>query len=147
MTINPQATTGTIPDDRDARLVRIRQRQILLAFEQHGPGYQRVTGDGCRYVAEIVKATRDEWDWIYTHGRTHPEALTDTGPVRNPQQWDDLRREQGETAFTAAQTAFDAGDHAAALDHLDEARALGVLPEESWDRLRNHILAAAGGAR
>ncbi|MEU7925085.1 hypothetical protein [Micromonospora sp. NPDC049107] len=141
MTSNPQAATGTIPDDRAARLVRIRQRQILLALEEHGPGYQRVTGDGCRYVAEIVKATREEWDWIYAYGRTHPEALTETGPVRNPQQWHDLRREQGETAFAAAQTAFEAGDHPAALDHLDEARALGVLTEESWDRVRRYVLA------
>jgi hypothetical protein len=147
MTSIPEATTGEIRDDRDTRLVRIRQRKILLAFEQHGPGYQRVTGDGCRYVAEIVKATREEWDWIYAHGRAHPGALSETGPVRNPQQWHALRREQGEAALAAAQTAFDGGDHSAALDHLDEARALGVLPEESWDRIRLHVLAAAGAPR
>src|SRR5262249_55527094 len=41
-----------------ARRAQVRQRQLLLAIEQYAPGYHRITGDGVRYAAEIVKATR-----------------------------------------------------------------------------------------
>ncbi|WP_328654425.1 hypothetical protein OG598_11695 [Micromonospora sp. NBC_00330] len=133
-------------DDPKRRLALIRQREILLAFEEYGPGYHRVTGDGCRYVAEIVNATRDEWEWIYAHARTHPEVLIQAEPARNPTQWRQLRREQGEAAFRAADAAFTAGD-TAALDHLDEAQALGTLGPEQWERLRLAVITTADGAR
>ena len=134
-------------DDRERRLALIRRRHILLAFEEYGPGYDRVTGDGCRYVAEIVNATPQEWEWIYEHARTHAEVLVDTGLTRNPQQWRELRREQGEAAFRAAETAFTAGDTTAALDHLDESRARGVVGPEQWERLRLVVMTAADAGR
>ncbi|MFI6782641.1 hypothetical protein [Micromonospora sp. NPDC050276] len=131
-------------DDRERRLALIRQREILLAFEEYGPGFHRVTGDGCRYVAQIVNATPAEWEWIYTHARTHPEVLAQAGSGRNPVQWRQLRREQGEVAFRAADAAVTAGDTAAALDLLDEARALGTVGPEQWERLRLAVATAAG---
>ncbi|MEV4211257.1 hypothetical protein [Micromonospora sp. NPDC049662] len=134
-------------DDRERRLALIRRRQILLAFEEYGPGYHRVTGDGCRYVAEIVEATPAEWEWIYEHARTHPEVLIQAGPGRNPVQWRQLRREQGEVAFRAADAAFIASDATAALNHLDEARALGTIGPEQWERLRLAAMTAADAGR
>ncbi|RQW99037.1 hypothetical protein DLJ59_25860 [Micromonospora inaquosa] len=134
-------------DDPERRLALIRQREILLAFEEYGPGYHRVTGDGCRYVAEIVNATPAEWEWIYAHARTHPEVLIQAGPARNPVQWRQLRREQGEAAFRAADAAFTAGDTQAALDLLDEAHALGAIGPEQWERLRLAVITTADGAR
>ncbi|MET8528932.1 hypothetical protein [Micromonospora sp. NPDC005172] len=134
-------------DDPKRRLALIRQREILLAFDEYGPGYHRVTGDGCRYVAEIVNATPAEWEWIYAHARTHPEVLTQAGPAHNPEQWRQLRREQGEAAFRAADAAFTAGDAIAVLDHLDEARALGAIGPEQWERLRLAVATAADAGR
>ncbi|MEU5673048.1 hypothetical protein ABZ749_22340 [Micromonospora sp. NPDC047753] len=134
-------------DDRERRVALIRQRQILLAFEEYGPSYHRVTGDGCRYVAEIVEATPAECEWIYAHARTHPEVLIQAGPARNPVQWRQLRREQGEAAFRAADSAFTAGDTATALDLVDEARALGTLGPEQWERLRLAVTTAADAGR
>ena len=141
----PPATPDTVAD-RVARLAAIRRRQILLAFEEHGPGYHRVTGNGARYVAEIVGATRDEWDWISVYAAEHPEVYAAPAEIRNPQQWAALRRQQGEAAFTAAKTACDSGDYAAAYDHLDEAHALGTLTVDQWDRTRAYVASVDAAA-
>ncbi|WP_433117949.1 hypothetical protein [Micromonospora sp. CA-246542] len=73
--------------------------------------------------------------------------LIQAGPARNPARWRELRREQGEAAFRAADAAFTAGDTAAALDLLDEAHALGAIGPEQWERLRLAVITTADGAR
>jgi hypothetical protein len=106
-----------------------------------GPGYQRVTGNGVRYVAEIAKATSEEWQWLADHVRSHPDVFD--VPERGHAAWFDLRREQGCAAYAAALTAFDSGDYATARDRLDDALAYRELAEDQWQRLHHHITATA----
>lgn len=142
MATTPAPTSHTdTAAELTARRARVRQHELLLLLEQWGPGYQRVTGNGVRYVAEIAKATNEEWQWLADHVRSHPDVFD--VPERGHDAWFDLRRERGRTAYAAALSAFDSGDYTAARDRLDDALAYRELAEPEWRRLHDHITATA----
>ena len=146
----PPPTDPTPPaepgGDRDltARVTRIRQQRLLLALEQWGPGYHRVTGNGLRYVAEIAHATPEERDWLAAHAAAHPDVWT--GPERSFDEWTRQRRQQGEDAVAAADTAYRTKDWDTARDHADTAHALGVIDETQWQRMHQAITDTARAA-
>ncbi len=106
-------------DELAARRAHVRQRQLLLAIEQHAPGYHRATGDGVRYAAEHVNATREEWDWMAANVRSNPHLL-DGEPIGDGRAHD-INRQAARDAFDAATDALKAGDYRTALDRLDDA--------------------------
>lgn len=136
---------ATADADLTARRARVRQHELLLLLEQWGPGYQRVTGNGVRYVAEIAKATSEEWQWLAEHVRSHPDVFD--VPERGHAAWFDLRSEQGRAAYAAALTAFDSGDYDTARDRLDDALAHRELAEDEWRRLHHHVTLTARRAK
>lgn len=116
---------------------RIRRRHIILKLEQWGPGYQRVTGNGIRYVAEIVNATDWERAWLTAYTAEHSEVWQDKGIGHDA--WFTLRAEQGRRAYEAALGAYTAEGYRSALDNLDEACALENLSDSEWQRLHDHV--------
>lgn len=136
-------TRPSVPTQRQQDLTErrtaVRRKEILLALDQYGPGYQRVTGNGLRYVSEIVDATAQERRWLADHVADHPEVWD--APQFSHTEVDRLRQEQGRAAFTAADTAFTNEDHTAARNHLDDAFAYGELSEPEWRQLHDHISA------
>ncbi|GAA2522670.1 hypothetical protein [Pilimelia columellifera] len=136
-------TESTIPEvggGLAARQARIRELQLLFALHRYGPGYQQVTGNGLRYVGEIVKATPQEAAWLAAHVQQHPEVWQT--PYRTDGQWDAERRDRGELAFTASDTAYRAGRHARSMELLDEAYAYGVIGDTTWRALSDLITKA-----
>ncbi len=129
--------TVGLDGDVAMREAQIRRRQIILKIEEYAAGYHRVTGVGYRYVAEIVGATPDEWEWIKKYIDEHPDVLE--LPYQTPAQWDEVHRSRGYQALQHVRSAADAGDRATALDHLDEARACGALSERDWHTMRRHL--------
>ncbi len=129
--------TVDIDGDMAKREAKIRQRQIILKIEEYAAGYQRVTGAGYRYVAEIVDAAPDEREWIKNYINEHPDVLE--LPYRTPAQWDEIHRTRGDQALQKARFAADSGDSTTALDCLDEARECGVLSERDWHAIRHHL--------
>jgi hypothetical protein len=138
VTSTPTPPTGR-PDYLAERRTAVRHKEILLALDQYGPGYQRVTGNGLRYVAEIVDATAQERQWLADHVAEHPEVWD--APQLSQAEVDRRRQERGRAAFTAADTAFTDGDHPAARNHLDDAFAYGELSEQDWRKIHDHISA------
>lgn len=132
--------------DRDltARVARIRRQRLLLALEQWGPGYHRVTGNGLRYVAEIVHATPEERDWLAAHVAAHPDVWT--GAEHSHDEWSRRRHQQGQDALAAADTTYRAGDWDTARDHTDTAYALGAIDEAQWQRMHQAITDTARAA-
>ena len=136
MNTSPNPTPAD--DGLVARRATVRRTTILLLLEQWGPGYQRITGDGVRYVAEIAKATPDEWRWLAEHTAAHPEVWQETTP-RGHDEWFQLRAEQGRQAYADALAAFQRGDYPTCRDRLDDALAYGNLVEAEWVRLHHHV--------
>ncbi|MEJ3743140.1 SNF2-related protein [Actinomycetes bacterium KLBMP 9797] len=134
---------GTAPsdarlgDDVAQREAHIRRREIILKIEEHAAGYHNSTGAAHRYIAEMANASPAEWEWIKTYIAEHPEVLQ--LPYRTPTQWDEIRRTRGEEALQQADAAHTTGDVAAALDHLDEARACGFISATEWHNAREHL--------
>jgi hypothetical protein len=125
-------------DDVAVRRAAARRTTLLLLLEQWGPGYQRVTGNGVRYVAEIAQAPDEEWRWLADYCTAHPQVWQEK-IVLNPEQWHQLRREQGRQQHEEATTAFHAGDFATARDRLDDALAYGAVLDDEWVRLHHLI--------
>jgi hypothetical protein len=130
-------------EDLNARVVKVRQQRLLLALEQWGPGYQRVTGNGLRYVAEIAHATPAEREWLAGYVAEHPDVWS--GPEHRHDEWTLLRRTQGAEALAAADTAYQAGDWASARDHIDTTYALDHIDERQWQQMHEAITLAARG--
>src|SRR4051812_19874535 len=104
-------------DDLALRRAKARRTELLLLLEEWGPGYQAVTGNGVRYVAEIANATPEEWQWLVEYTTAHPEVWQAKIQL-NPQQWYRLRQEQGRMRHEEAVAAFRAGDYPTARDRL-----------------------------
>jgi hypothetical protein len=136
---HPSAPHQRQQDYLAERRTAVRRKEILLAFDQYGPGYQRVTGNGLRYVAEIVDATPQERQWLADHVADHPDVWD--APELSHTEFDRQRQERGRAAFAAADTAFTNADHTAAHNHLDDAFAYGELSEPEWRQLHDHISA------
>jgi hypothetical protein len=136
---HPSAPRQPQQDYLAERRTAVRHKEILLALDQYGPGYQRVTGNGLRYVAEIVEATAQERQWLADHVADYPEVWD--APQLSQAEVDRRRQELGRAAFVAADTAFTDGDHHAARNHLDDAFAYGELSEQDWRKIHDHISA------
>lgn len=136
-----QSSPELLHDDIAACRRRARLRHIVLKLEQWGPGYQRVTGNGIRYVAEIVNATAEERAWLTAYTAEHPDVWKEQGIGHDA--WFTLRGEQGRAAYQAALEAFKARDYQSALDNLDEAHALENLSDSEWRRLHDHVTTIA----
>jgi hypothetical protein len=121
-------------DELTRRRAAVRRATLLLLLEEWGPGYHRVTGNGVRYVAEIAKATPEEWRWLAEYTTAHPEVWQEK-ILLNPPEWHRLRREQGQLRHEEATAAFRSGDYATARDRLDEALAYGAVLDGEWVRL------------
>jgi hypothetical protein len=125
-------------DDLARRRAAVRRSELLLVLEEWGPGYQAVTGNGVRYVAEIANATPEELQWLAEYTTTHPEVWQ-AKMLLNPQQWYQVRREQGRERHEQAIAAFHAGDYTGARDQLDEALAYGAVHDDEWVKLHRLI--------
>jgi hypothetical protein len=140
----PVAPTG---EEMTARREHVRRRQLLLAIDQYGPGYQRLTGDGVRYAAEIVNATREEWDWMADHVRANPHLLR--GEARSEPELYEHNRQAARDAYTAATAAIKVGDVRTALDRLDDAEVHHPTGHphkgRTWDHYRTIALRRAAG--
>ena len=133
------ADSGTeLGGDLQERRSKIRQREILLKWEQWGPAYRHVAGDSLGYVCEIVDATDDERAWLRKH--VAENGMPD-GAGRSAEEWYALRREQGRQANAAASAAFLSGAYDRARDLIDDALAHGSLLETEWVRLHHFISA------
>jgi hypothetical protein len=124
--------------DLQRRRERIRERELLLALEQWGPGYREVAGDPLRYVFEIVGATQAEQAWLR-------RQVEENGMPAEPRTGDEIRAAGGR-ANAAANAAFLARDYEAALDLIDDARAYGALLDGEWARLHEFIAGRATAA-
>ncbi|GGJ75582.1 hypothetical protein GCM10010123_01980 [Pilimelia anulata] len=140
----PTTAAGELGGGIAVRQRRIRELQLLFALHRYGPGYQRVTGNGVRYVAEIVNATADERAWL--RSRVAAERQVWQTPYRTDAQWDAERRDRGEAAFTASDTAWKAGRPGRSLELVDEAYAYGVLTPDQWQALADYIITNAATA-
>ncbi|MFK3984483.1 hypothetical protein ACI2K4_29430 [Micromonospora sp. NPDC050397] len=128
------------------RRSQVRQRQLVLALEQYGPGYHHITGDGTRYAAEAARATPQEWAWMETYVRNNPQVLK--GERLGDARIHEINRKAARKAFEAATDAMRRGDFDAALERLDDAEV--HCPEgnpdrgDSWDRYRDVVASKAG---
>jgi hypothetical protein len=125
--------TAEFDTDLERRRVAIRQRRLLLALEQWGPGY----------AAGVTQATAEERAWLEQYVARNGMPA---GVARDPGEWPEVRRAQGRQANAAASAAFLAGDHDRARDLVDEARAYGAVLENEWRRLHEFIAARAAEA-
>ncbi|GAA0584042.1 hypothetical protein GCM10010172_81250 [Paractinoplanes ferrugineus] len=125
-------------DDLGRRRVRVRERELLLAFEQWGPAYQNVAGDALRYVFEIAEATEAEQSWLREH------VARNGGVPKTARTAEELRALGGQ-ANAAAGAAFLAGEYDRARDLIDDARAYGTLFDGEWVRLHRFIAARSAG--
>jgi hypothetical protein len=135
--MTPEAdTSATGALDLDARRQQVRRKELPLKLEEWGPGYQRAAGDGVRYLAEICKATGEEQAWLRGHVTEHgmPEEV-----ARNPEQWYQLRRRQGQQAEAEAKAALEGGDFDTARARLDDMFAHNAITEDEWKRLYEYI--------
>ncbi|MEU7822965.1 hypothetical protein [Catellatospora sp. NPDC049133] len=120
------------------RAARVRQRQLLLALETIGSGYQRITGDGVRYAAEVADATPQEWNWMAQYARDNPQVLQrDSSSDRG---WPTQEQTQRSTELVReAGLAFREGRTADSLDLLDDAQVLDPKGSRDWARMRQRV--------
>ncbi|MFY1633706.1 hypothetical protein ACN27F_10570 [Solwaraspora sp. WMMB335] len=133
-------------DGLAGRQSRVRERQLLLALEQYGPGYQALTGDGVRYAAEAARATPREREWMTAYARNHPEVLE--GERLGDGRIHAINRKAAARAFAEATEAMKRGDATTALKRLDDAEV--HCPDghpdrgQRWDHFRGIVRAKAG---
>ncbi|MFI7025142.1 hypothetical protein ACIBMZ_20735 [Micromonospora sp. NPDC049900] len=141
----PQSTPHHEPADRQPQ---VRHRQLVLALEQYGPGYHRITGDGVRYAAEAVRATEQEWQWMADYAQANPQVLE--GKRLSDASIYEVNRKAARRAFAAATDAMRRGDFDLALDRLDDAEV--HCPDGNpdrggtWDRYREIVRSKAGAS-
>jgi hypothetical protein len=142
---DPAEQSPPEPDPLALRRAQVRQRQLVLAIEQYGPSYQRVTGDGVRYASEAANATREERDWMAEYVRTNPQALE--GESLGDGRIRDINRQASRQAFAAATAAITKADFKGALDRLDDAEVHWPAghPDRggAWDKYRAVVLRRA----
>jgi len=117
-----------------------RRAELVAAIEREAGGYE-FTGEPGRYVAEMMDANREEWDWINAYIQAHPEVLT-----WNPAERDrrrrarELREQRTRELLNQAFERFQAGEIDEAERMVDEAerRAPGIVP---YDQIRAQIAA------
>ncbi|GIJ29997.1 hypothetical protein Vqi01_51590 [Micromonospora qiuiae] len=128
------------------RQSRVRQRQLVLALEQYGPGYQHLTGDGVRYAAEAARATDQEWDWMASYAQANPQVLE--GERLGDARIHEINRDAGRKAFAAATEAMRRDDFELALARLDDAEVHWPdgHPDRggTWDHYRKIVRSKAG---
>ncbi|MDG4784936.1 hypothetical protein O7626_03140 [Micromonospora sp. WMMD1102] len=128
------------------RRSQVRQRQLVRALEQYGPGYHRLTGDGVRYAAEVMRATEQEWEWMATYAQANPEVLD--GERLGDARIVEINRTAARTAFGAATDAMRRGDFDLALERLDDAEVYcpDGHPDRggNWDHYRGIVRTKAG---
>ncbi|MGI5213870.1 hypothetical protein [Plantactinospora sp. CA-290183] len=129
------------------RRVEVRQRQLILALEQYGPGYHRITGDGVRCAAEAIRATEPEWKWMADYAQANPQVLE--GERLGDARIYEINRKATRRAFAAATEAMKRGDFDVSLKRLDDAEVHcpDGHPDRggSWDHYRGIVRTKADG--
>ncbi len=101
--------------------------------------------NAARYVIEghVPDATTREWEWAYEYLCAHPRLLA--GPAKTDAQLADeasQAREVADDLASLAREVYDQGQHARALELIDQAQELHPGADERWTRIRAIIRAA-----
>ena len=132
-------------------LAPAREAAITDRIASDAPGYAW-TGSPARYIAEIMDATRLEWDWIDRRVSADPSVFSGDRAAQQPsareaaQQKDaayQKRKAAAQDLAHQAKVAYDEGRYGEALALIDDAEILNPVLGRQYDQIREEIAAAA----
>ena len=132
-------------------LAPAREAAITDKIASDAPGHAW-TGSPARYIAEIMDATRPEWDWIDRRVSADPAVFSGDRAAQQPsareaaQQKDAAYQERKAAAqdlARQAKAAYDEGRYGEALALIDDAEILNPVLASQYDQIREEIAAAA----
>ena len=132
-------------------LAPAREAAITDKIASDAPGYAW-TGSPARYIAEIMDATRPEWDWIDRRVSADPAVFSGDRAAQQPSARESAQQKEAayqerkaaaQDLARQAKSAYDAGRYGEALALIDDAEILDPGLGRRCHQIREEIAAAA----